>query len=167
MIRYCGALFTVIVLIILSGCEKDDICVAGDTPLLIIRFYDQDASDATKSVSDLRIIGLGRNSTVNTFTDRSDLDSIALPLNIAASSSGFIFISDSGEENGNETGNRDTVYFNYEVREEFLSRACGYVARYDSLETNLAADTENWISEIEILQNTISDQSQAHVAIYH
>ncbi len=167
MIRRFGILLPVLLSLLVLACEKDDICVEGDTPMMIVRFYDQANPDQTKSVSDLRVIGLGRNSTLNTFTDRSDLDSIALPLDASAVRSGFILISNSADDNGNETGNRDTVYVDYEVREEFVSRACGFVARFESLSTQLQGEPDTWIKGIEFLKEEITDQTTAHVKILH
>ena len=42
-------LLLLFVFIAISACEKDDICVDGDTPLLIIRFYDAADSATLKS----------------------------------------------------------------------------------------------------------------------
>lgn len=167
MIRRIGIILPVLFLVMLLACEKDDICVEGDTPLLIVRFYDQENPDAVKSVTDLRVIGIGRNSTLNTFSDRADLDSIALPLDPGATRSGFIMISNSGEQDGAETGNQDTLYINYQVREEFISRACGFVARFEDLSFELNGGAESWIDEVEFLKNEVTDQTSAHVKIYH
>ena len=111
-------------LLLLSwGCEKDDICVDGDTPLLIIRFFDSENPENPKSVNRLRVAGLGREQAVGTFSDRATLDSIAIPLRPGETQTTFIMILDSADEEELETGNRDTVRFDYETREVFISRA--------------------------------------------
>lgn len=166
MIRRIGIILPLLLISLLS-CEKDDICVEGDTPLMVLRFYDQQNPGEPKTVTDLRVIGIGRNATLNTFADRADLDSIALPLDPAASRSGFIMISNSAEENGVETGNLDTLYIDYQVREEFVSRACGFVARFENLSFELAGGADPWIQEVEILRDEVTDQTSAHVKIYH
>ena len=74
------------------ACEKDDICVDGDTPLLIIRFYDAAEPTALKTVSSLRIVGIGQENPVDTFSDRTNLDSVAIPLRINEPDSGFLII---------------------------------------------------------------------------
>lgn len=167
MIRRIGIILPILILTSLMACEKDDICVEGDTPLLVLRFYDQENPAETKNVTDLRVIGIGRNATVNTFSDRADLDSIALPLDPAASRSAFIMISNSGEENGVETGNSDTLYIDYQVREEFVSRACGFVARFENLSLEIAGGAEPWIQDVELLKDEVTDQTSAHVKIFH
>ena len=161
------SLFVLIAIISFNACEKDDICVDGDTPKLIIRFYDNENPGELKAVPSLRVVGLGQSTTVNTFADRSSLDSIALPLRINEANTGFILISDSADEDDLETGNNDTLTFDYSTLEVFISRACGYIANYDDLSELLTSDSENWIQNIEIVSPLIQQQDSAHVKILH
>ena len=160
-------LLVLIAIISFTACEKDDICVDGNTPLLIIRFYDNENPGELKAVPSLRVVGLGQSSTVNTFSDRTSLDSIALPLRINEANTGFILISDSADEDELETGNNDTLTFDYSTLEVFISRACGYIANYDDLGELLTSDSENWIQNIEIVSPLIQQQDSAHVKIFH
>ncbi len=154
-------------LLAFSSCEKDDICVDGDTPLLIIRFYDATDSTATKSVSSLRIIGIGNGEAVDTFSDRSTTDSVAVPLRINEVSTQFQVILNSEGDEGAEAGNIDTLQFNYETNEVFISRACGFVANYDIASDTLTIDSDNWIQNIEIANPFVTSQDSAHVKIFH
>ncbi len=149
------------------SCEKDDICVEGDTPLLILRFYDASDTTAVKSVSNIRIVGLGNGEPVDTFTDRSTRDSVALPLRINEGETGFLIIQNSAGDEGAETGNIDTLRFNYTTEEVFISRACGFIANYTDLTENLVTDSENWIQDITIAIPTVDSQLQAHVKVFH
>ena len=155
-------------LISFSACEKDDICVEGNTPLLVIRFYSAVDTLAKKQVPSLRIVGMGQISTVNTITDRSALDSIALPLKINDGPTSFLFIANSADnEDGSEKGNIDTVTFNYRTKEVFISRACGYIANYEDVEGNLTPDPSNWIQSISTIDSTVTNHATAHVKIFH
>ncbi|UCD61871.1 MAG: hypothetical protein JSV59_04700 [Flavobacteriaceae bacterium] len=160
-------LLFLMIFISFSACEKDDICVDGDTPLMIIRFYDNENPGELKAVPNLRIVGLGQSSTVNTIADRTSLDSVALPLRINEINTGFIFISDSADEDDLETGNIDTLNFDYSTQEIFISRACGYIANYDDLSETITPDGDNWIQNIEIVSPLIKLQDSAHVKIFH
>lgn len=162
---FTGFLFALVVL--LTHCEKDDICVDGDTPLLIIRFYDADDPATLKEVPSLRVVGLGQTTTVNTITDRSSLDSIGIPLRINEANTSYLLILDSEDEDDLEIGNIDTLTFNYTTNEVFISRACGFVANYDGLADELNVDAENWIQNIEIVSSMIQTQDSAHVKIFH
>jgi len=154
-------------LLAISSCEKDDICVDGDTPLLIIRFYNAADSTALKSVASLRIIGIGNGEPVDTFTDRSSTDSVAVPLRINEISTQFQIILNSDGDDDAETGNIDTLQFNYETNEVFISRACGFVANYEIETDTLTVDTDNWIQGIEITNPSVTSQDSAHVKIFH
>ncbi len=151
----------------ITSCEKDDICVDGDTPLLIFRFYDAADSTTLKSVSALRIVGIGNGEPVDTFTDRSSTDSVAVPLRINELSTQFqIILNSDGDENA-ETGNIDTLQFNYETNEVFISRACGFVANFEIETDTLTIDTDNWIQGIEISNPSVTSQDSTHVKIFH
>lgn len=152
-----------------SSCEKDDICVEGDTPLLIIGFFDVEDTTVSKVVRTLRVIELESDTVVDTFSDRTNVDSIGIPLRIAASSTEFVFIfgSRDDEETGEPLGNRDTLQFNYEVNERFVSRACGFVANYSSLDTVRQLNpTEDWIDRITLVDTTIDNSNSIHVKIF-
>ena len=149
------------------ACEKDDICVDGDTPLLIVRFYDINDTTLLKPATSLRVIGLGQGNPVNTFTDRSSTDSIGIPLKIDAAQTDFVFILDSATENDAETGNIDTLRFSYASREVFVSRACGFVVNYDNLTSGPPSDGTPWIQDIRIVNPTVQNQTSAHVKIFY
>lgn len=154
-------------LLLVWRCEKDDICVDGDTPLLVVRFFDSENPDAPKSVISLRVLGLGQENPVNTFTDRSTLDSIAIPLRPGETETTFVMILDSADEEGLETGNPDTVRFNYTTGEVFISRACGFVAQYEGLQSQLQTGAENWIRNIEVDNPSVQNQDSTHVSIFY
>ena len=150
-----------------SACEKDDICVDGDTPLLVIRFYDFDDSEEIKAVPNLRVVGFGQSITVNTIADRTSLDSIGIPLQVGDITTDFLFIMDSEDENEIEIGNTDFLTFSYEVNEIFKSRACGFIANYQNLSQGLIEDSDNWIKKIEIDTTSVTNSATAHVKIFH
>lgn len=158
----------IIAIVAFSSCEKDDICVDGDTPLLVIGFYDINDTTAVKEVTKLRVAGENQQFTVNTVADRTNLDQIEIPLQINSPITSFVLISNSASNSSNEeTGNADIVNFNYDTKEVFVSRACGYIANYQNLGAILETDTDNWIKGIEVVQTTINDQAAAHVKIFH
>ena len=168
IMRKIRALFLIFLLLLSAhSCEKDDICVEGDTPLLIIGFYDSENPEELKTVNSLRVVGLGQEFPVDTFSDRTTLDSISIPLRINQPNTGFVLIRDSATEDDLETGNIDTLTFDYTTREVFTSRACGFVANYEQLTDSLTIDTDNWIQSIGIIDSIINSQVSIHVQIFH
>ncbi|NKI27668.1 hypothetical protein HCG49_13950 [Arenibacter sp. 6A1] len=158
------------------ACEKDDICIEGNTPLVVVRFYDVDNPTELKKVSKFRIVGVGQNTTVPGVADRTDLDSIAIPFKVTANSTGFYFIKnsvtvDAEDANGNtiqvEGGDLDTLYFNYDRNDKFISRACGFITNYDNLSQELKPESDNWIKNVEIVTPLVENSISAHVKIYH
>lgn len=139
----------------------------GDTPLLVITFFDNEDPETAKEANRLRIIGLGQGSPIDP-SDRQTRDSIAIPLQPDATRTGFVFILNSeSDDEGAETGNRDTLYFDYSSEELFISRACGFVSQYEGLSDELTADAENWILDVEVVQSSVTSSASAHVKIQH
>lgn len=167
MRRIRGFLFIFLAVFSFNACEKDDICVDGDTALLIIRFYDIADTTEFKAVPNLRILGLGQSAPINPDTDRTSIDSIGIPLRIGAPNTTFLLIKDSADDDDMEIGNIDTLTFDYNTVEDFTSRACGFVASYENLTQGLTTDSENWIQDITILNSQIKKQDSAHVKIFH
>ena len=144
---------------ILLGCEPDDICLAETpgTPQLIVVFYDKVQSEDKKQVSNLQITGLGSETTLFNGTT----DSIAIPLKVKENSTTFIFT-----KTANDVSLEETITFNYDSNDHFISRACGY----QKIFTNVTSERLNrvvWIESIEIINNSISDTKHTHVKILH
>ena len=154
-------------LVYVSSCEKDDICVEGDTPLLVIGFYDGTDTLLAKNVPALRIKEVILDTVVNTFADRTNLDSIGLPLRSNATSTRFVLIHNSRfNEAGEEIGNLDTLTVTYGTGEFFISRACGFVTTYDNIAVELPESPNNWIRDISIAQQNIENAKNVHVKIF-
>ncbi|PIB38867.1 DUF6452 family protein [Maribacter sp. 4G9] len=161
-------LYTLLFAGIITSCEKDDICVEGNTPLLVLEFFDAANPSANKNVTALRIIGEGQNSTVNTFTDRSSVNNVQIPLKTDVDATTFLIISNSAtNDTGQETGNIDTLTFNYDRIEDFASRACGFVINYDNVSPELLSGSGNWITDIEVIRASITNSDSTHVKIFH
>ncbi len=151
--------FIAVVLLSLNSCEPDDICLE-DTPgtlKLIVVFYDKNQSDTKKSVTDLQVRGVNMEEILYGATT----DSIALPLKTLASSTYFSLTTTQ-----NNNAAEDIIAFKYDPEDEFISRACGYKTIFTNL-TFTTENTLNFISKIEILTTTISDNNNTHVKILH
>lgn len=159
-------------LIYFSSCEKDDICVEGDTPLLVIGFFDIADTATAKEVPSLRITAIDNNTVLDndSFNDRAaSPDSLSVPLRIDATNTSYAFIMDSADdaETELETGNSDTLIISYTNREAFVSRACGFVMNYDGVSIALPESANNWIQDIRIVQSTVENSNNIHVKIFH
>lgn len=164
------------VLFNISSCEKDDICIDGDTPLLVIGFYDIEDTTAFKRVQSIRVRNMDTDAVISNdsyegaFGDRSNIaDSLLVPLRGNANTTMYQIISNSADdsETNQETGNIDTLTISYELGEAFISRACGFVANYNNISVTVPESAENWIQEIKVVQPNVINTDSIHVKIYH
>ncbi|MEW2921201.1 DUF6452 family protein [Muricauda sp. ANG21] len=159
-------------LIYFSSCEKDDICVEGDTPLLVVGFFDIEDTTLAKEVPSLRIRAIDNNTVLDndSFNDRANSpDSLSIPLRITTTNTSYVFIMDSADdaETELETGNLDTLSIAYTNGEAFISRACGFVANFNDLSVTLTEGADNWIQDIQVVQQTVENSNAIHVKIFH
>ncbi len=148
----------------ISACEKDDICVDGNTPLLIIDFYDFNDPSSLKEVPTLVVNGFIPPDSTLAAIPNTSASSISIPLRIDENNASFII---SEKLTADSTINIDTLTFSYDVKEKFASRACGLVATYENLMGNIQVDSLNWIKDIEIVTPIIENSTTAHVKIFH
>ncbi|MGB5817839.1 MAG: DUF6452 family protein [Saonia sp.] len=150
----------------LTNCEKDDICVEGDTPSLVINFFDVNNPTEAQDVPSLEVIALALDGSVIDTIPNASLDSIVIPLRIRENTTTYI-LSQNLTASDDTMINRDTLTFNYESKEVFISRACGFVANFDNLADDLTMDSNNWIQEIEIDIPFVENSIVTHVKIFH
>lgn len=148
-----------------SACEKDDICIDNDTPLVIIRFYDQEDTTELKEVPGLVVRGIGDTGLLDTL-DFETLNPIELPLRVDANMTSFIL---SRRLTADSEAEIDTLVFSYSPKEVFASRACGYIVNYDSLDVTVPPAPEDslWIQRITLETRSITISDTTHVKIFH
>mgnify|MGYP003329646344 FL=1 len=147
-------------LILIIGCEPDDICIEGTTGTaeLIIIFHDFDNPDNRKEIQNLNVVGsINQNDFESLFFTTSD--SITLPLRKFSSSTNYKFVL-------NDDNNMivDELAIFYTTNDIFINRACGFKTIFEEL--NVSYRT-NWIKNIVILNNTLSDNNNANIKILH
>ena len=155
-----------LVLLLFLSCEKDDICIEENTPLLIIRFFDNTDPDTYKKVVNLKvqiegIDGDYINETITVLTD-----SIAIPIKVTEDITRFKLILNSNDDTN---ANEDIFDLNYIREEVFVSRSCGYKTLYYDVKTTLINDSDNWVKSIETVKDPqdILNQNSDHVKIFH
>ncbi len=151
------------IIFIMISCEKDDICIESEigTPRIILSFYDKTNKTLKKPVENLLIKGIEREDTLDIFSG----DSIAIPLRNNSNLSKYEFILNSGGENSNN----DTIQFEYSRYDLYINRACGFKSNYilNDPPAKLFNIDSPWIEQILKLKDTILNENNAHLAIYH
>ena len=154
---------TLFLLLFVVSCEPDDICLdtIEDTPKLVIGFYDKLSGDL-KEVANLKIQG-ENNEEIYIY---KTIDSIGIPLKNSTNLTVYSFTKDFNESTSN-SGNEDKIYINYNYNWEYISRACGYKTNYEIEGLIIENDSSNWILETEIVNNSIINEENIHVKIFH
>ena len=147
----------------LFSCEKDDICLEGTpgTPRLIIRFYDYNEIKTPKSLSNVTIKALSRDEDYTVFSG----DSLAIPLKLISNSTiyTFAYLNDLGNQE-----KVDTLKFNYKREDYYINRACGFLSNLIFTTPGVEImSKESLFLDFNILKDTIKNENQAHLAIYH
>ena len=162
------SLIIILLLIVIPGCESDEICLEDITPKLIIRFYNNDIQREVKSVLRLKvqidgIDGEYANETISLLTD-----SIAIPLLVSENETRFILTLQGDESSGTED-NIDTISVVYDQQDLFVSRSCGYKTVFNNADPSVTNDDDNWIKSLEAQNDPLEiiDENKAHVKIYH
>ncbi len=150
--------FLVICILILaiSSCERDDICIEDATPNFTIRFYDSEDPTEFKAISGLKIKLL--DTDVDTLLFSSD--SIALPIRNDIGITKYSFTNQINDS----VAITDFITLVYTPEDVFVGRACGFKSVFNEIDYEI---TNNWITDFEIVTETINDETAAHVKIFH
>ncbi len=153
-----------ILVLLLIRCEKDDICNEGTpgTPNLVIRFYDKDNPTVLKGAPDIIIREINQEEPHIRFST----DSIAIPMDLTKSFTRYAFILSSSTTSNTLA---DTLQFNHPYRKDIYSRrACGISAEYGLGRPAITTiGSISWYVNSSIILDTIRNEEQAHLAIFH
>lgn len=155
--------FYSLLIIFIFNCEKDDICLEGTpgTPRLIIRFFDQNEKIIPKPLSNVTIKALGKDEDYVVFSG----DSLGIPLKLISNSTIYTFTYLDVLDNQDKI---DTLKFNYKREDYYVNRACGFLSNLIFTTPALEIlDKESIFLGFKILNDTIKNENQAHLAIYH
>tara|TARA_B100000073_G_C23574115_1_gene509481 strand:+ start:38 stop:523 length:486 start_codon:yes stop_codon:yes gene_type:complete len=155
--------FYSLLIIFIFNCEKDDICIEGTpgTPRLIIRFFDQNEKIIPKPLSNVTIKALSKDEDYVVFSG----DSLGIPLKLISNSTIYTFTYLDVLDNQEKI---DTLKFNYKREDYYVNRACGFLSNLIFTTPALEIlDKESIFLGFKILNDTIKNENQAHLAIYH
>ncbi|MGO3689761.1 MAG: DUF6452 family protein [Psychroflexus halocasei] len=152
--------FSIITLLLFSGCERDDICPEDSpkTPRLVIQFFDVSNPEILKNVPKLKIVAPG-NDTL----DFDTTSEIKLPLKTSENITEYDFI----QKSLSNSPNVDRLIFDYARTNEFVSRACGFRVVYLDFQGTLVNDSNEWIKGVLVEESNINNENETHLNIYH
>lgn len=150
-----------------SSCEKDDICTDETTPRLILEFYDVSNPTNLKNVVNLKVTGVGQADYLKVFTGVSKVE---LPLKIESDMTQYSMILNSTSTT--TAPNEDFLQFDYNRRNVFVSRACGYKTVFELNSpngitlTDAATPDLYWIQGYDVQTTNIETENEVHIKIY-
>jgi|SRR5690554_1371870 len=157
----------ILLILVFKGCTRDDLCPEGaaTTPNLVIRFNNIDVKSQYKKVVKLSVETDYEAST--TILSLIETDSIAIPLNVNSDTTKYRFIHTIGTGD-DAVSNIDKLMFVYNRKDIYVNRACGFSTEFENINITLEDEgSNNWIKEIQINRDTIVDEKQAHLTIFH
>ncbi len=143
-------------IILATACERDDLCLEKPLGGAVVRFHNA-ISGQPAAVDSVAVYYEGENLIPATLTD-----SLLLPLPPDRDTALYVF-----EKTGTPASNPDTVRFFYVRKDTFISKACGFRMTYRQLHAQLITDNDNWIQQITVTRPDITDDTLAHIRIYH
>ena len=159
-------------LVLLTSCQRDDICPQSTvtTPQLRISFFDFEERDIPKPPANLRV---KLSETDSILLNRVNVADIRIPLKTNQNLTEYDFILNAAvlDSTGvDPTGNPDRLLFSYARNEIYINRACSYKVNYVDLNVDLQPEQDAdtfWIREINVAEETIENETNTHIFIYH
>lgn len=160
------------VLVLLTSCQRDDICPESTvtTPQLRISFFDFDEREIPKPPANLRV---KLSETDSILLNRINVADIRVPLRTNQNFTEYDFILNAAvlDSAGADTsGNPDRLLFAYARNEIYINRACSYKVNFIDLNVDVQPEQDPntfWIREINVVEETIENETNTHILIYH
>lgn len=150
--------------LLFNRCEKDDICNEGTpgTPNVVIRFFDKDSPTELKVAENITIKEINQEQIYSIVNS----DSTTIPMDLSKNFTRYAFILPASTASLTIA---DTLQFNhFNRRDQYSRRACGFSAEYqldNPAITTIGSIT--WYAYSVIQLDTIRNEEQAHLFIYH
>jgi hypothetical protein len=151
--RYRSFLFLLV--IILIGCEKDDICIEGseNTNRITLGFVDY-KSKGPKDISLESIRGIGIDSIIEGINGNY----LKFPLMVNSDITKYVF-------EYNQT--LDTLTIHHRTIHKYLNRSCGYVSNFIVKSDTEISKNHGWIREVSILNDSIFNEEKTNILIHY
>jgi hypothetical protein len=164
-------LLLIVGLLLFVGCEPDDVCSESTptTPRFVISFFNINDIESSKTVGGLYAVGLDdQNNDVPISGENVESRAeIRLPLNGTQNQSRFKLYKSYDVVDGEVQGNPDEITIAYTTETVYVSRACGYKNTYTIQGISIESDSDLWMISPEILTNSVTNEDETHVKIYH
>ena len=151
--RYHNILFLLVIIIL--GCEKDDICIEGseNTSRITIDFIDYE-SKGPKSIDLNSIRGIGIDSIIEGISGTN----LKLPLNVNSSKTKYLLEFNQ---------DIDTLVIFHKAIHYYLNRSCGYISNFIVEPDTEILKNHGWIKEVSIENDSIFNEEKTNILIHY
>lgn len=169
-LKLISILITSLLLIVLTNCERDDICPGEveKTPRLLVEIRGIANQDSPRSVGNLKVTGVGKTTPLKDY-NVVGTHKLVLPLNTNSDLTKYVLhanykVDDNKTPNDTNDdkilGNADTITIKYRRENQFISRACGFKTLFKDVSITITKDNSNWLRLIkpENDNQTIEDE---------
>ena len=143
-------IFFLLVLILCFSCEKDDICLENMDIKANIGFYKYDTKQNAEIVLD-SIVGLNNKPLYK----KINVKQVFLSLKIDDKKTTFTLHKDNIV---------DTLYFEYDTEQQFVSKPCGFRVIYRNMNCKLSKDPKI-IKQVEVSSKDVINKNE-HIKAY-
>jgi hypothetical protein len=171
-------LLLLLAVITLFSCEKDDICsgTTPTTPRIVLSFYSAETG-LPRPVENLRVTGTGAEESIvfneSLADDQRYLANdtiVRLPLRTLEGRTEYQMVYDFGDP----LSRTEMIQFNYETKDIYVSRACGFKTLFTLNAGGGSAPPvtyspgfpSGWIRSAEIIKNNIESEDETHIRIF-
>ena len=151
--RYHNILFLLVIIIL--GCEKDDICIEGseNSSRITIGFVDY-KSKGPKDISLESIRGIVTDSVIQ------GINGNYLKFPLMANSNKTKYVLEY-----NET--LDTLTIHHQTIHKYLNRSCGYISNFIVKSDTEISKNHGWIKEVSIENDSIFNEEKTNILIHY
>lgn len=161
--------FIIILSILLSSCQYNDICTDNDptTPRLVIKFYDAQKPGKLKPVEGFN--AKEKNADKFYFKEAITDTIVKLPLQTGVNSVEYeLVIFQNQDIDSIPAEQSGFIKFTYTPEDVYISRPCGFRNIFKDFDAQRIASASTWIEKIEIPhENQIDNEKITHLYIYH
>lgn len=169
MKKFFLLLSIILLSVLFTNCEKDDLCDSATptTSRLVIEFFDITTPTLPKNVKNLKVFAEGRTDSIGFYNNTT---TIKLPLQTAQTSTTYRLVLNS--TGGEEAINTDFLKVNYSLENVYVSRACGYKSVFQLNPVGAVERTDSspvdgiWMNSILITNRTIESENETHIKVY-
>lgn len=152
------SLFIITSFIAFNSCQ-DEFCLDSTTPNVVIEFYNNTERDSLKEID----LIVWANTTKDTIFNGTISDTGSLELPLDTQNNSVVYHLSRQDDLGN--GSVEDITINYTTEDQYVSKSCGFKSVFNNV--TISTTNADWLLDSETTTESITNETEAHVKIYH